>query len=212
MQTPEFTKEENFSFWKNMFLVIVFFALTPITLGVSLFSLVSLKTSAIATQETVKNNQTASAFSGVQVYAALPAKLPAVSGDVGATDARPEIVRQYLKFYKSPLVPYTDLVIQTSDKYGLDYRLLVAIAQQESNLCKVIPPESYNCWGWGINSHSNLGFDSYEESLDVVAKGLRTQYLDKGYNTVEEIMSKYNPISPNGAWAKGVSQFMSDME
>ena len=212
METGQFTREENISFWKNMFLVVIFFFITPLTLGISLFSLFSLRTSALAKNIPVRSEDMAVNFSGVQVYAALPAKLPAVTGEVGASDARPEIVRQYLAYYNSPLEPYAQEIVQDSDKYGLDYRLLPAIAQQESNLCKVIPPGSYNCWGWGINSAGSLGFKSYSEGLETVAKGLRTQYLDKGYKTVSEIMSKYNPVSPDGAWAKGVSQFMAEME
>ena len=212
MEQNQFTRDENISFWKNMFLVVIFFAITPITLIVSLFSLFSLKTSAIAKEEAKRNNQTASAFSGVQVYASLPAQLPAVTGTVGGKDARPEILREYLEYYKSPITSYSETIVEISDKYKLDYRLLMGIAQQESNLCKVIPPNSYNCWGWGIHSQGSLGFNSYPEAFETVAKGLKTQYLDKGYNTVEEIMSKYNPISPEGAWAKGVSQFMGEME
>ncbi|HKB88839.1 MAG TPA: hypothetical protein VKC53_04285 [Patescibacteria group bacterium] len=212
MRLNEFSKEENISFWKNMFLVGVFFIVTPITLGISLFSLFSFNDSALAKNAVVSKNLVASGYSGVQVYASLPPQLPSVSGTVGASDARPEIIRQYLDYYNSPLSPYSDFIVQTSDKYKLDYRLITAIAQQESNLCKVIPPGSYNCWGWGINSAGSLGFDSFEEAIDTVSKGLKTQYLDKGYNTVEEIMSKYNPISPGGAWANGVSQFMSEME
>ena len=33
---------------------------------------------------------------------------------------------------------------------GFDYRLLPAIAMQESTLCRSIPVDSHNCWGWGI--------------------------------------------------------------
>jgi hypothetical protein len=212
MINPLSIKNEDYVFGKNMILIAIFFLITPITLGISLFSLFSLKTSALAVSPTNPINKISSPFSGVQVYASLPAKLPAVSGEVGVGDARVEIVRQYLKSYDSPLTPYTEEVIRVSDKYGLDYRLLPAIAQQESNLCKVIPPGSYNCWGWGIHSAGSLGFDSYNEGLDTVAKGLKTNYIDKGYVTVNEIMSKYNPISPDGAWGKGVESFMSDME
>lgn len=212
MDTGQFTREENLNFWKNMFLVAIFFLITPVTLGVSLFSLFSLKTSSDSKTVTIQSGQPTSSFSGVQVYASLPAKLPSVSGEVGAGDARVEIVRQYLNSYDSPLEPYSDVLIEASDRYSLDYRLLPAIAQQESNLCKIIPPESHNCWGWGIHSEGSLGFDSYHDSIDTVAKGLKTEYLDKGYNSVPEIMSKYNPNSPDSAWAKGVMQFMSEME
>lgn len=211
MYTADFSREENISFWKNMFLVGIFFVITPVTLAVSLFSLFSLKTSVLAKDNTSQNNL-AVGYSGVRVYASLPPQLPSVSDQVGAQDARPELVRQYLEYYDSPLVPYSDLIVQTEDKYKLDYRLIPAIAQQESNLCKIIPPDSYNCWGWGINSASNLGFDSYPEAIEAVSKGLKTEYLDKGFGTVDQIMSKYNPISPGGAWARGVSQFMDQME
>jgi len=205
-------KNEDFVFGKNMFLIAVFFLITPITLAVSLFSLFSLKTSATVKASNTQIAHVSAPFSGVQVYAALPAQLPAVSGEIGVSDARIEIVKQYLESYNSPLTPFANEVIQVSDKYGLDYRLLPAIAQQESNLCKVIPPESYNCWGWGIHSAGSLAFNSYSEGLDTVAKGLKTKYIDKGFVTVSEIMSKYNPISPDGAWGKGVESFMQDME
>ncbi len=207
-----FTREENISFGKNMMLAAIFFLITPITLAVSLFSLFSLRTSANSKAATALSGLNTSAFSGVQVYASLPARLPAVSGEVGASDARPEIVRQYLKSYDSPLESFAPDLVQASDKYNLDYRLLPAIAQQESNLCKIIPPSTHNCWGWGIHSEGTLGFDSYQKSIEAVAKGLKTQYIDKGYKTVPEIMSKYNPTSPDGAWAKGVEQFMDEME
>lgn len=212
MPSNEFSREENINFWKNMFLVVVFFLFTPITLAISLFSLFSFKVSVLAKDNVSQKNLALSPYSGVQVYASLPPQLPSVSDEIGAKDARPEIVKQYLEYYNSPLTPYSDFIIQTSDKYKLDYRLIPAIAQQESNLCKVIPPGSYNCWGWGIHSQGSLGFDSFEEGIDTVSKGLRTQYLDKGLGTVTEIMSKYNATSPDGAWAKGVSQFMDEME
>lgn len=195
-----------------MFLVVVFFTITPITLAVSLFALSSFRGSAISKDTVNQKNLAVSQYSGVQVYASLPPQLPTVSDQIGAVDARPELIREYLEYYNSPLLPFSDLIVQTADKYQLDYRLITAIAQQESNLCKVIPPGSYNCWGWGINSQSNLGFDSFQDGIEAVSKGLRTQYLDKGLGTVTEIMSKYNPISPEGAWARGVAEFMSEME
>lgn len=204
--------KDDYVFGKNMILIGIFFLVTPLTLAISLFSLFSLRSSYIAKSIEQKKTVAEVPFSGVQVYASLPAQLPAVSGEIGVDDARTEIVRQYLKSYNSPLLPFVNELIQAADKYNLDYRLLPAIAQQESNLCKIIPPESYNCWGWGIHSAGSLGFDSFNEGIETVAKGLKQNYIDKGYITVTEIMSKYNPISPGGAWGKGVEQFMSAME
>ena len=213
MQLPysEFSREENISFWKNMFLVVIFFVITPITLGVSLFSLFSIKQNVLAKDSTTKKNLATSEYSGVQVYASLPPQLPSVSDQIGAEDARPEIIRQYLEYFNSPLTPYADEIVKVSDQNKLDYRLITAIAQQESNLCKVIPPGSYNCWGWGINSASNLAFKSFQDGIEKVSKGLKTQYIDKGYLTVTDIMSKYNPVSPGGAEGKSVAGIMDRM-
>src|SRR3989344_3809005 len=59
---------------------------------------------------------------------------PSISSAVFSADARTIILHRYLTRYKSPLVPLAGHLVSTSDKYLLDYRLLVAIAQQESNL------------------------------------------------------------------------------
>lgn len=211
MESNLFTREENFSFWKNLFLVVVFFAITPITLGVSLFSLFSLKSSAASQIVVPVGNLITSPESGVRVYASLPSKVASISDQIGASDARAKIVSQYLNSYNSPLVPFADFIVAAADKYSLDYRLITAIAQQESNLCKVIPPGSYNCWGWGITNVGTLGFTSYQQGIEEVSKGLREDYLNKGYVTVSDIMSKYTPQS-NGSWANGVNDFMTQMQ
>lgn len=207
-----FTKEENFSFWKNLILGVVFFTIAPVTLGVSLFSLYSLKNNKVANVTIEENrNLLISPQSGVRVFASLPITSPKVTDVIGVADARPEILKNYLSKYNSPLVPYSNLIVETADKYSLDFRLITAIAQQESNLCKIIPPGGYNCWGWGITGSSTLGFDSFEHGIEIVSEGLRRLYLNKGYKTVDEIMTKYTPMS-NGSWARGVNQFMGDMQ
>ena len=61
-------------------------------------------------------------------------------------DARIKIVSNFLERYNSPLEPYSDWgqkLVTIADKYGIDFRLLPAIAMTESNLCKVIPPGTY---------------------------------------------------------------------
>ena len=209
METQLFSREENVGFWKNLLLIAIFFTITPVTLGVSLFSLFSLKSN--STANAPQANLLISPQSGIKVYASLPSKLPAVGSEIESADARPVMVAQYLEYYNSPLIPFADFIVKAADRYQLDFRLITAIAQQESNLCKIIPPGSYNCWGWGIHSEGTLGFRSYEEGIESVSKGLREEYLNKGYATVEEIMSKYTPLS-NGSWALGVAEFMSAME
>jgi len=134
-----------------------------------------------------------------------------ISEQISMDDARPVILKKYLEKYKSPLLPYADLIFQLSENYGYEYYWIVAIAQQESNLCKKIPDDSYNCWGYGIHKKGTLKFDNYELSIRSYAEYLKREYFDKGLNTPELMMKKYCPSS-NGSWAKGVQQFIDEME
>lgn len=142
--------------------------------------------------------------------AVLPEVLGAFTYSVKSDDAIPEIVKSYLTRYNSPLLPYADYLVKTARKHDLDPRLLVAIAQQESNLCKKAPPDSHNCWGWGIHSRGTLKFPSYKEAIDAVCKGLAENYFGQGLVTPEDIMGIYTPLS-KGSWAEGVQQFLDAM-
>jgi hypothetical protein len=130
---------------------------------------------------------------------------------VTGADARPMLIKKYLEKYNSPLVPYSDLIFELSERYGYEYYWIVAIAQQESNLCKKVPEDSHNCWGYGIHKKGTLKFDNYELALKSYAEYLKVQYFDKGLNTPELIMKKYCPSS-NGSWANGVKQFIEELK
>jgi hypothetical protein len=98
-----------------------------------------------------------------------------------------------------------------ADKYSLDFRLIPSIAMQESNLCKKIPAESYNCWGFGIYGSKVTKFSNYPEAIETVTRTLALKYKEKGLVTPEEIMSMYTPSS-NGSWAHGVNHFMQQLQ
>lgn len=157
-------------------------------------------------QLTVLEDKKVAIKSAVEVLAVTDVRTTEV-----ADDARPILIRKYLEKYKSPLVPYSDMIFKLSETYGFEYYWIVAIAQQESNLCKKIPENSYNCWGYGINSTGTLKFENYELALKSYAEYLRTAYFDKGLNTAELIMKKYCPHS-NGSWAYGVNHFIEEIE
>lgn len=193
----------------KVFLVVAFLTLTPTVLLASLIALIAISPN---TKKPVQEKEAKLQLkNGVSVYASLPSNIPTISGEITVKDARPGILRQYLSYYNSPLTSYADKIVQLADQYGIDYRFIPAIAQQESNLCRIIPPESYNCWGWGITSVSSLGFDSYEDGIETVTKGLKKNYIDEGLVTPDQIMTKYTPSS-NGSWANGVNEFMSLMQ
>lgn len=126
-------------------------------------------------------------------------------------DARSKNLKHFFRKYNSVLYDHTDHIVAVADKYKFDYRLLPAIAMQESNLCKYTPPNSHNCWGWGIYGDLVTKFDSYDEAIDVVAYGIKTHYIDKGLVTASAIMQKYTPSS-NGSWARGVNNVLGWLE
>ena len=200
-------------FLKSSVFLGLFFILTPLALVVSTFALMTVSTTNAVEQEKVLAAQVEAenAPRFKTVFAANTAEIPKVSVTAEIGDARVEIVRQYLHRYDSPMKHMAEHLVSAADKNGLDFRLTTAIAQQESNLCKRIPPGGYNCWGWGIHSAGTLGFQSFEEGINTVSKGLRENYIDKGYTTPDEIMKKYTPSS-NGSWANGVNQFLAEME
>lgn len=133
------------------------------------------------------------------------------TAEIKSGDARVANLKAFLRKYNSVLYDYADKIVEVSDKYQFDYRLLPAIAMQESNLCRVIPDDSHNCWGWGIYGTTVTKFDTYDEAIETVGKGIKRDYIDKGLVTATAIMEKYTPPS-QGSWAYGVNTFLKALE
>lgn len=149
-------------------------------------------------------------------YKALPASSSDITHqtiEINKSDARSAIVAGFFQSYKSPLADYAQIFIQVADQYTLDFRLLPAIAMQESNGAKIMPNNSFNPFGYGIYGGKVLRFESFEEAIERVGRGLRTDYLDHGLKNPEQIMAKYTPpsLAKDGAWAKGVTSFMVEL-
>jgi len=129
----------------------------------------------------------------------------------GIADGRAANLKAFFRKYNSPLYNNAETIVRVSDENKFDYRLLPAIAMQESNLCRVIPYESFNCWGWGIYGTTVTKFESYDEAIDTVGRGIKKYYIDQGLTTPSQIMEKYTPSS-NGSWAHGVNTFLKALE
>jgi len=140
-------------------------------------------------------------------YEALPEQRASITLETEARDARIDVLEEFFIRHDSPLVGYGKEFVVVADEYELDYRLLPAIAMQESNLCKKAPENSHNCWGFGIYGGKVTRFANYNEAIDTVAKGLARNYVANGLVQPSEIMTKYTPGS-NGSWADGVNFFM----
>lgn len=148
-----------------------------------------------------------------KLYAALPQSTLSVSDNVNQLDARPKIVENFFKDYKSELANLANVFINVADKYQLDWRLLPSIAMQESNGGQKVIVNSYNPFGYGIYGNSVIRFPNWQTAIERVGKALRDDYLNKGLITPEQIMAKYTPPSllKDGAWAKGVSSFIGEL-
>jgi len=133
------------------------------------------------------------------------------TAEANLVDGRVANLKAFFRKYNSPLYDYAEKIVEVSDKYKFDYRLLPAIAMQESNLCRIIPDDSHNCWGWGIYSTTVTKFDSYDEAIETVGKGIKEHYIDQGLVTASAIMEKYTPSSP-GSWSHGVNTFLKALE
>lgn len=146
------------------------------------------------------------------IFAALPMVSFEIKTAFATEDARPQLINRYLSHYSSPMSGMGDYIVKISDHFELDPYLVIAIAQQESNLGKLMPPNCHNAWGWGIHSAGTLCFDSWQEGINTFVSGLAEKYLAYGLKTPEQIMTRYNKDSPDGAWAKGVNQFLKELQ
>ena len=144
-------------------------------------------------------------------FAALPTSQDIQSANITQADGRTARIEKFLQEYNSPLAPYAPDIVAAADEYGIDDRLLPSIAMQESGLCKTIPPNSYNCWGFGIYGGKVTHFDNYHDAIYTISAALAKNYKDRGMVTPNQMMSVYTPQS-NGSWANGVNYFMNQLQ
>jgi hypothetical protein len=121
---------------------------------------------------------------------------------VEIVDSRAAKIDAYFAQWDLPLAGYGEEMVAAADMYGIDWRLLPALAKLETtggkNLCKN-PKATFNPFGYGS---CTIGFDSFEESFYAVAKtlsgnGKNTSHLYKG-KSIEEILEVYNPPATPG--------------
>lgn len=196
---------------KKLLLVAAWLSATTMTL-VSAF-IIERHVDLAKTQTIIdsQNVQPVLAQPSYNLYTALPDVVSDVAQIVASGDARPLILQKYLSLQNAPLAQYAQKLVDTSDKYSLDWRLLTAIAMQESNGGKVIPQDSYNAWGWAIYGSTTKRFENWEHAIEIVASGLKANYIDRGLVTPDQIMAKYTPpsLEKGGSWAKGINYFLN---
>ncbi len=135
-----------------------------------------------------------------------------ISSTVIATeikDMRPFMVEKFLK--RTPLAQYSTYIVQVSDKYSIDWRLIPAISMKESGGGNAIPDGSFNAWGF---ENGRTHFGSWEEAIETVGKTLKNRYISKGLITPDQIMPVYAPpaVLNGGGWAREINSYYSKME
>ncbi len=139
------------------------------------------------------------------------------ASDFTIIDNRAAKIDAYFAQWDLPLSGHGKAMVATADKYGIDWRLLPALAMLETtggkNLCDI--GENMNAFGYGS---CKIHFETFEESFEAVAKTIsgnseRTAHLYKG-KSVEQILEVYNPPEVVGimpGYHKKALKVMSDI-
>lgn len=120
-------------------------------------------------------------------------------------DSRVIALEKVFAKYNSPLVPLAQTYVDTADKYGIDWKLLPAISGLESSFGVYLMPSSHNAYGWG---GGYIYFTSWEEGIDKINATLKSNYYNRGANTVWTIGPIY---AESPTWAVRVNNFMEQI-
>jgi hypothetical protein len=126
-------------------------------------------------------------------------------------DTRSERLEKYLQSINSPMALSAKQFVEQADKYQLDWKLVAAIAGNESYFGKFIPYNSFNSWGWGVWTGMSYGtnFTDWNHGIATVSEGLKKNYIDMGLTTIENIGRKY---AADPQWSWKVRHFMNEIE
>lgn len=128
-------------------------------------------------------------------------------------------LRRFLTRRKSPLAPYAATIVAAGRKYGVDPRLIVAIAGAETTFATNPAAgrditTGHNPFGMG----PHIQYPSWEAGIEAATRNLRKNYLDQGLGSVVAIRNKWAPLGAandptglNSAWVKNVSGVLEQL-
>lgn len=219
------TKLDNFQEKKSPFLTKILNQKAISLFILSIFVLISpfalVKSNFVASADKILNPQDlnpqvlgeSTAFS---LSPLVPKTRRSVTSSYKRGDTRILALRKYLELNNSPLSPYTDVLINSADEVGMDYRLLVGISASESNLCK-IPTQrldsnlpTHNCWGYAKNGSRFGEYNSFPEAIQVITHGIAKGY---GHNpSPKQMQNIYCTSCTGSSWKDLVLDTMNQVD
>lgn len=112
-----------------------------------------------------------------------------------------EQVARFLESQKSPMAPHAMDIVRAGSTYGVDPRLVIAIAGVESSFGKKC--RGHNAWGW---NNGRTRWSSWTESIDTYTRLFSEQYPN--WRNLRRIAPVYNPNTPE-KWGRKVSFLMA---
>lgn len=127
----------------------------------------------------------------------------------GLSAARLEL---YLQMKSSPMVGEGAGAVEVGVQFGLDPRVLIAVAGAESGFGKNVTSGKNNAWNWLYNGR-NSPFDSWRSGMVSVAKGLTkpTSTYDMS-STRSFYLNKYCHGVRCSEGLRDVDQFMRELD
>jgi hypothetical protein len=147
--------------------------------------------------------RTLAAAAGLTLCATSTANLPAVLILRPAPDPRFERLEQFFRHYSCPVPRHIVEYLRAADGYGLDYRLMPALAIRETH-CGLGEAQN-NHWGYHPGRQT---FPSIEAGIDYVARQLAQNPTYKGKGLHEKLFT-YNPRL---AYPEEVKRIMRQIE
>jgi hypothetical protein len=118
--------------------------------------------------------------------------------------ARYASLESYLSRYGSPLAPYAKDFVDAGDKYGVDYRVVVAIAGREQTFGVAWPGSSNNFWGYG-----GYHWPSVSTAIWEYTRMLSQEYPGLSHGDIYGSASRY---AASSSWAAGVAEFYGELQ
>lgn len=136
---------------------------------------------------------------------------------IEAGDARALLLSKFLSSHTSPLTEYAEYIINRADAYGIDFRLVPAIAMCESGVGKRIPSrDSHNAWGVAVMTGTTSGakFPNWMYAIDWVSRYIKEKYMDRGMTTPLTMGPVWAPpsVEKGNSWANCVDYFMEEIQ